>query len=103
MSFLDQISAPPCPWTMYIGYFVIPEVKRTSVTEGNLINRYMMSVKKFRTNCRKSAFLLPVRTFALAVAMCNPPKKPKKPQKRLMDFHNGITCRRFDLEGWDLV
>ena len=71
MSFLDQISAPPYPWTMYIGYFVIPEVKRTSVMEGNLINRYMMSVKKFRTNCRKSAFLLPVRTFAVAVAMCS--------------------------------
>ena len=32
-----------------------------------------------------------------------PPKKLKKPPKRLMDFHNGITCRRFDLEGWDLV
>ena len=75
-SFLSKISAPPCPWTMYIGYFVIPEVKRTSVIEGNLINRYMMSVKKFRTNCGKSAFLLPVRTFAVSGTMCNPLKPP---------------------------
>ena len=70
MSFLDQISAPPYPWTMYVGYFVIPEVKRTSVMEGNLINRYVMSVKKFRINCGKSAFLIPVRTFAVSGAMC---------------------------------
>merc|ERR1712212_680988 len=32
-----------------------------------------------------------------------PPKKTKKPQKRLMDFYNGISCQRFELEGWDLV
>ena len=23
--------------------------------------------------------------------------------KRLMDFHDGITCQRFEFEGWDLV
>ena len=28
---------------------------------------------------------------------------PKKPKKRLMDFHDGITFQRFGLEGWDLV
>ena len=32
-----------------------------------------------------------------------PPKKPKTPPKGLMDFHDGITCQRFELEGWDLV
>merc|ERR1712212_699182 len=32
-----------------------------------------------------------------------PPKKTKKPKKRLMDFHDGISCQRFELEGWDLV
>ena len=69
-SFLDKISAPPCPWTMYIGYFVIPEVKMTCTMKGNLINRYMMTVKKFQTNCGRSAFLLSVRTFAATVAMC---------------------------------
>ena len=32
-----------------------------------------------------------------------PPKKTKKPPKKDMDFHDGITCQRFELEGWDLV
>ncbi len=32
-----------------------------------------------------------------------PLKKTKKPQKRLLDFHNGISCQRFELEGWGLV
>ena len=32
------------------------------------------------------------------------PKKLKKPpQKRLMDFPDGINFQRFELEGWDLV
>jgi len=31
------------------------------------------------------------------------PKKPKNPQKRLMDFHDGISCQCFELEGWGLV
>ena len=31
------------------------------------------------------------------------PKKPKKSKKRLMDFHDGISCQCFELEGWGLV
>merc|ERR1712087_882512 len=32
----------------------------------------------------------------------NPQKKPKPPKRR-MDFHDGISCQCFELEGWDLV
>merc|ERR1712208_49002 len=32
-----------------------------------------------------------------------PKKNQKTPKKRLMDFHDGISCQRFELEGWDLV
>merc|ERR1712087_808767 len=32
-----------------------------------------------------------------------PQKNSKKPPKKLMDFRNGITCQRFELEVWDLV
>ena len=31
------------------------------------------------------------------------PKKNQKTPKKDMDFHDGITCQRFELEGWDLV
>ena len=70
-SFLDEISALPCLWTMYVGYFVLSEVKRTYIMKENLINKYMMSREKFQTNCGKSAFLLFVWTFPASVAMCS--------------------------------
>ena len=31
------------------------------------------------------------------------PTPQKKTKKRLMDFHDGISCQRFELEGWDLI
>merc|ERR1712212_414922 len=31
------------------------------------------------------------------------PKKNQKTPKKDMDFHDGISCQRFELEGWDLV
>ena len=47
--------------------------------------------------------LLWIQTFEKKSDHPNPPKKPKNPKKRLMDFHDGISCQRFELEGWDLV
>ena len=32
-----------------------------------------------------------------------PQKKTQKPPKRLIDFHDGISCQRFELECWGLV
>ena len=47
--------------------------------------------------------LLWIRNFEKNRTTPTPQKTQKKNKKRLMDFHDGITCRRFRLEGWDLV
>merc|ERR1712212_1362923 len=47
--------------------------------------------------------LLWIRNFEKNPTTRSPQKKPKNPKKRLMDFHDGISCQRFELEGWDLV
>ena len=44
-----------------------------------------------------------IRNFEKNRTTPTPPKKTKNPKKRLMDFHDGITCQRFELERWDLV
>ena len=43
--------------------------------------------------------LLWIQTFEKKSDHPNPPKKPKNPKKRLMDFHDGISCQCFELEG----
>ena len=48
---------------------MVPEVKSTYIMKGNLINGSMMNVEKVQTDCRRSAFLLLVRTLADAVAV----------------------------------
>ena len=63
----------PLPLTIYTHYFVVPEVKSTYIMKGNLINGSMMNVEKVQTDCRRSAFLLLVRTLADAVAVCAAP------------------------------
>merc|ERR1712055_280749 len=47
--------------------------------------------------------LLWIRSFEKNPTTPTPQKNSKNPQKRLMDFHDGITCQRFELEGWGLV
>ena len=47
--------------------------------------------------------LLWIRNFEKNRTTPTPKKTQKTPKKRLMDFHDGITCQRFELEGWDLV
>ena len=47
--------------------------------------------------------LLWIRNFEENPTTPTPKKNQKTPKKRLMDFHDGITCQRFELEGWDLV
>merc|ERR1712212_356474 len=47
--------------------------------------------------------LLWIRNFEKNPTTRTPKKNLKNPKKRLMDFHNGISCQRFELEGWDLV
>merc|ERR1712183_1187914 len=47
--------------------------------------------------------LLWIRYFEKNRTTPTPKKNPKNPKKRLMDFHDGISCQRFELEGWDLV
>jgi hypothetical protein len=47
--------------------------------------------------------LLWIRNFEKNPTTPTPKKTEKKKQKRLMDFRNGISCQRFELEGWDLV
>ena len=67
----EKIDDFPLPRTIYTHYFVVPEVKSTYIMKGNLINGSMMSVEKVQTDCRRSAFLLLVRTLADAVAVCS--------------------------------
>merc|ERR1712208_1723 len=47
--------------------------------------------------------LLWIRNFEKNRTTPTPKKTQKTPKKRLMDFHDGITCQCFELEGWDLV
>ena len=49
------------------------------------------------------SFLEILETFEKNRTTPTPKKTQKTPKKRLMDFHDGITCQRFELEGWDLV